>query len=165
MPDFEWTGKREQAAELIAKGDLTTVEIAEFLDIDRKTLWNWRKDAEFQARVASIVEEFRVETLQLGVAIKERRISKALNRHKRLSRILENKGDTFDRHLYKSILELEKQLAQELDQWTENAAVNVTGLDAAGKPDEAQALLAAARQLRANAKRSGDGPEHEADRG
>lgn len=146
---FEWTKTRIDAAELIAARNLTFSEIAERLEIDRTTLWNWRQDPEFAARVEEIVEEHRAETRRIGIADKERRLSALNDRWCRLKRVIEARADApemaaapggstgllvrtmkqvgskvveefaVDTGLLKELREIEKQAAVELGQWNE----------------------------------------------
>lgn len=90
---FEWTPIRIEAAELIAARNLTYTEIAERLEIDRTTLWNWRNDAEFAARVEAITEEYRAETRRIGIADKEKRLAGLNDRRNRLLRVIEARAD------------------------------------------------------------------------
>lgn len=124
MDAFRWTGSSERAAELIADGQLTLNEIAEEIDVDRKTLWNWRQQAEFTARIEEHLEAFRVEVRRLGLAVRERRI-KALNTRWRK---LQEQADSLpgDMGILKELREIEKQAAQELGQWTEKHEVEQT---------------------------------------
>ena len=53
-------GNQLRAAQLIAKG-LPTVEIAKELDIDRATLWRWRKHPEFMAELSRLSDAIKKE--------------------------------------------------------------------------------------------------------
>lgn len=124
MDTFNWTVQTERAAQLIADADLTFGEIAEELDISPRTLWNWRQQPEFAAKIEEHLEAFRVEVRRLGLAVRERRI-KALNtRWKRLQEQAEVL--TGDLGILKELREIEKQAAQELGQWTEKHEVEQT---------------------------------------
>lgn len=61
---FFWTALREQAADLVADGQLREWQIAKQLGIGHRTLARWKANPEFRARVASIVEAARVALLE-----------------------------------------------------------------------------------------------------
>lgn len=92
MPGFEWTETTEKAAQLIAEGRLTYSAIAAELDVDRKTVWAWRQEPEFTARVDAILEEFREETRRLGLAVLERRLAALNDRWLRLLRVIDERA-------------------------------------------------------------------------
>lgn len=124
MDASNWTAQTERAAQLIADAELTFGEIAEELDISPRTLWNWRQQPEFVARIEEHLEAFRVEVRRLGLAVRERRI-KALNtRWRKLQGAADKAPD--DLGILKELREIEKQAAQELGQWTEKHEVEQT---------------------------------------
>lgn len=85
---FDWTPTSERAAQLLAAGELTTVEICEQLKICRTTLWNWRQYADFAARVEQHQEEIRVEVRRRGIGLLERRVASLDDRWSRLHRVI-----------------------------------------------------------------------------
>jgi hypothetical protein len=93
MDAFHWTAQTERAAQLLADGKLTLGEIAEDLDISPRTLWNWRKDPEFAARVEELLETFRQEVRRRGLAIREQRIRSLNDRWTRLQQVVEERAD------------------------------------------------------------------------
>lgn len=93
MDTFRWTVQTERAAQLLADGKLTLGEIAEELDIDPKTLWNWRKESEFAARVEELLEAFRQEVRRRGIAVRERRLQVLDDTWDRLQRVIQERAD------------------------------------------------------------------------
>jgi hypothetical protein len=83
MGRFAWTEKSEKAALLLAQANLTQSEIAEAVGIERMSLWRWRQNPVFKARVDELVAEFRDEIRRIGIADKMKRVE-CLNRHWRL---------------------------------------------------------------------------------
>jgi len=79
MADFNWTNRTEEAAQLVADGQLTHEEIAAQVGVHRVTVSKWCSVPEFAAKVAELNEEFRKATANLAIARKEKRIA-ALNR-------------------------------------------------------------------------------------
>jgi hypothetical protein len=90
---FDWTPKSEEAAQLLAEGDLSTTEIGERLDLGRSTLWRWRQYPEFAAKVEEIRETIRTEIRRHGIAVIEQRVAALHNRWKRLERVIRERGN------------------------------------------------------------------------
>ncbi len=65
---WEWTSERERAAQLVADGQLTNDEIAARCDIARDTLQDWKRTAEFSARVQEHIASFRAKITADGLA-------------------------------------------------------------------------------------------------
>ena len=78
MAHFRWTETSERAASLIVQGELTLTQIGERVGVDRRTLYEWRNDPVFRARVDEETERFRSEIRRVGIATMERRLQ-ALN--------------------------------------------------------------------------------------
>ena len=146
---FKWNEQREQAAQLIAEGDLSDSQIAERLEIGRRTLFDWRQRPEFLARVDEDVVEFRKAIRARGIAVMENRVRHLQRRHDAMNRIISERGASdemqnipggttglivknvkaaggavvetyeFDAALDKALRDTEKQAAQELGQWME----------------------------------------------
>jgi hypothetical protein len=86
---FPWPEKSKPAAELLANGRLTLNQIAERLDVDPKTLWNWRQHPEFAAKVEEHLAEFRAKVRREGIAVLENRVASLNDRWGRLLQIVE----------------------------------------------------------------------------
>jgi len=71
---FRWTGKREQAALLVAQDGKSDEQIATTLGITDRTLDRWKLAPEFRARVASLVADMREAVRQRGIAEKRNRL-------------------------------------------------------------------------------------------
>ena len=94
MAEFEWDKRTERAAELIAAGDLKYNEIAAEVGIEPRTLWNWRHNPEFAARVNELLDDFRTEARRRGLAVLERRVAAQNDRWTRMRRLLEARADS-----------------------------------------------------------------------
>lgn len=82
-----------KAIELLAAGNLTQQEIADQLGVDRSTLFRWRQDADFAARLDARVKEIGDEVRRIGIADRTRRIAALNDRWNRLRRIIEDRAD------------------------------------------------------------------------
>jgi predicted DNA-binding protein YlxM (UPF0122 family) len=159
MAAFHWDKRATAAAELLAAGNLSVSEIAAELKVSRQTIWAWRKDEQFQARVAKSLEEFRADVRRIGIADQLKRVASQNDRWNRLRRVIDARaadpsmakvpgGDTgllvrttrgigsgdamvlveeyaVDTGLLKSLLEHERQAAQELGQLVEKSESSV----------------------------------------
>lgn len=74
MSAFRWTGKREQAALLVAQDGQSDEQIGRSLGITERTIERWKLAPEFQARVAQLVADMREAVRQRGIAEKRNRI-------------------------------------------------------------------------------------------
>lgn len=93
MRAFRWLGKREKAALLVAQDEISDQAIANSLGINEATLERWKARPEFQARVASIVEETRKAVLARGIADKRARIAALDEDWRRLRRVVEARAE------------------------------------------------------------------------
>ena len=152
MAQFRWTQKSESAAALIVQGELRLAQIGERVGVDRRTLYEWRNDPIFHARVDEETERYRSEVNRIGLAKMECRLNALNDRWMALQRVIIDRGldpeiqgvpggstgllvkqvkgvgrgENFelvttyrlDVGLLRSLLDLEKQAAQELGQWT-----------------------------------------------
>lgn len=89
---WQWNARKEQAAGLVAADDLTNAEIAEKVDITPRALAKWKAAPEFQARVASIVAEFRSRVRVRGIAIVENRVAALDDRWKLMKAVIEERS-------------------------------------------------------------------------
>lgn len=152
-----WTKQRVQAAQLVAQGDLTQAEIAEKLKVGQRSIERWCADPQFQARVASIVEETAQQIKAQGIRLKENRVKNLQARVDKMLELIEKRGAEmgknpaeveiggatgllvraydrfgnliykFDAALLREMREHERQAAVELGQWTEKQDIGLTG--------------------------------------
>lgn len=87
---------REQAAQLLAEGRYEQAEIAQKSGVERMTLWRWRQEPEFAARVEYLQEEFNKAALKRGIARKEYRINVLADKENRLRSVLEARASDPD---------------------------------------------------------------------
>ena len=72
---WEWNAVREHAAQLVADGELSGVEIGRRLHVSDRTIDTWKQAPEFRARVEEHLARYRERFLQEGLADKARRIA------------------------------------------------------------------------------------------
>lgn len=89
MADFKWTGRREQAALLVAQDDLTNEQIAETVGITRQALDKWKLHPDFRARVQEHRDAWRAEIKAKGIAERQNRVDSYNDLHDRMQRVIE----------------------------------------------------------------------------
>ncbi len=90
---FEWSDSAQNAVQLLAEGRLEIREIADQCDVTRQTLWNWRKNPEFAAKLKEAREEIYQEVRRYGVTLRERRVSAVNDRWRRLQKVIEERAE------------------------------------------------------------------------
>lgn len=93
MTPFRWDEQTELAAALLVAGNLSQDAIAEKVGTTRRTLFAWRQNAEFQARVSEGLAEIRDEVRRLGIGTVERRVAALNDRWNRLRQVIEARAD------------------------------------------------------------------------
>lgn len=91
--EFRWTEASEEAAQLLAAGDLELIQIADKVGVTRWTIWNWRQHPDFIARVEQHLEEIRREIRRHGIAVLEQRVKALGDRWKRLERVIQARAE------------------------------------------------------------------------
>jgi hypothetical protein len=94
MSLIQWTERHENAAKLVAEGELSNVAICARVGISSSTLNVWKKRPEFAARVDELVEAFRIAVRRRGIAILERRVDALHDRWARMQRIIEERAQS-----------------------------------------------------------------------
>ncbi|MES2458979.1 MAG: hypothetical protein V4671_00235 [Armatimonadota bacterium] len=89
---FEWDERREMAAALIARGDLTMQQVAEAVGCDRNTIHWWRLHPAFGQRIEEHLETAREALMTVGVASKANRVRAAHDRWLRIQQIIEERA-------------------------------------------------------------------------
>jgi len=92
MANFRWTKQLEEAAVLIADGMMTHQEIADKLGVHRVTVTVWNSDPKFKARVAELIEAFRISTLNFAISRREKRVAALQDRWSKLQRVIEERS-------------------------------------------------------------------------
>lgn len=150
---FKWDSKKESAAQLIARAELTNEEVAEQVGIGVATLYRWKDYQEFQERVTENVAAFREAALKQEIGDLVKRIGRYNKRWQQIDQLIKErstdeknqrvaggttgllamdiKGEVnvwkFDAALLKEERELAKQAAIELGQWQEKTDVTSGG--------------------------------------
>jgi hypothetical protein len=89
---FQWSGVATEAAELIAEGRLTREQIANKLDIDRRTLSRWLLNPEFRDRVNEHRRAFREAIRLRGIGNVEARLSALQDRWDRANEVIQERA-------------------------------------------------------------------------
>jgi hypothetical protein len=90
---FQWSGKAEQVALLVAQDEQTDVEIATACKIGKRTLERWKHRPEFLARVQEHRDTWRAEIKAKGIADRQNRVDALNDRHERMQRVIEARAD------------------------------------------------------------------------
>ncbi|HEU4752053.1 MAG TPA: phBC6A51 family helix-turn-helix protein [Armatimonadota bacterium] len=93
---WRWNKQREHAAALVARDDLTDVEIANEVGIGKATLERWKAVPEFQARVEEHVTAFRALVRRRGIAVLENRIQAQQDRWERMQAVIHERAAEMD---------------------------------------------------------------------
>ncbi len=78
--DLRVTGKRDEAAQLVAEGRLTMEAVAEEVGVHRRTISRWLKEYDFMARVQEVVKEFEDQSRGRLLSQRWGRIEKLIDR-------------------------------------------------------------------------------------
>lgn len=92
MVGFRWTGRREQAAFLVAEDRLTNEEIAAQVGVTRQAVDKWKANPEFKARVAEHVDQLRNAILEVGIQDRSCRVAALEDRWRRLKEVIESRA-------------------------------------------------------------------------
>jgi len=85
LKGWEWTGRRERAALLVAEDALPDADIAAQVRLTEEGLRKWKRRPEFRERVAAIREQMRLAIVARGIAERQNRVD-ALNERWELMR-------------------------------------------------------------------------------
>ena len=89
---WKWNQTKESAAQMLAQDEFTIDEIVIKLGIDRKTIYNWKKRPEFQARVEEHVQEFGDAKMRYAIANRNRRLRNLNDRLERLHQVIRDRA-------------------------------------------------------------------------
>lgn len=90
--EFQWSGKAERAAVLVAHDELTDKAIATNCKISERTLERWKAIPAFAARVDEHRTAWREQIKAEGIAHRQNRIDAQNDRHRRLQQIVEERA-------------------------------------------------------------------------
>lgn len=89
---FAWNSQRLKAAELIADGELTDLQIAEQVKISDRQLRTWKQHPDFQAKVAEYVQVLEASMLKLAIAQRRKRVSSQNDRWRKMLAVIEERA-------------------------------------------------------------------------
>ena len=89
MGEFRWSGRREQAALLVAEDRLTNAEIAAKVGVSRQALDKWKADPEFRGRVKANVDQLSQAVLEVGIHDRSCRVAALEDRWRRLLAVID----------------------------------------------------------------------------
>jgi hypothetical protein len=92
MPHETHRKSYEEAALLVAQGELTLTVIAERVDISRQSLCEWRKEPEFRRICTAHREELRGEVRDFGLSQMHNRVKRLQDRARRIDQIVEERA-------------------------------------------------------------------------
>lgn len=92
MPEPRKRKEREEAAQLIAAGELGDSAIAEKVGVTRKSIWDWRRDPEFMAQVDKFVDRISVSLSRRAISYVERRVDALNHRWVGLQRVVDERA-------------------------------------------------------------------------
>jgi hypothetical protein len=151
---YYWSPKKKRAARLVAQGNLTRDEICAQVPCGPESLWRWKKQPRFMAKVHKLQEAIGVNEASSVLALRVRRMSRLNRRAEKMDRVIEARaadpkmqgvpgGDTglltvdqktvagvatpiysVDTALLRELRETEKQAAIEAGQWLEKREVS-----------------------------------------
>lgn len=90
---FKWDATKENAAVLLAVGELTIEQIAQQCDVVEATIYNWKTSNEFQARVEENREELRKRVFTEGIADVANRLRRLNKRWNQIDQIFRERAD------------------------------------------------------------------------
>lgn len=96
---FTWDQHKEEAAVLLALGELTIAEIADKVDVTDRTIYVWKTEHEFMARVTDCKAEIRERVFSEGIADKALRIRRLDKRWKAIDRLIEARAFDLAMHV------------------------------------------------------------------
>jgi hypothetical protein len=85
---FRWDLRREQAAQLLAEGELFDLEIAAQVGVSGRQLRRWKEAPEFAARVKGLSVQVGDATLRYAIAKKNRRLQALDERRRAMQQII-----------------------------------------------------------------------------
>lgn len=92
VTDWKWNKAKHDAAQLLAEGELTVVEVAEQVGVERKTVYAWKKRSEFAERVRELAAELGDIALRRAVANRSRRVAWLDNRLQKMRRVIDDRA-------------------------------------------------------------------------
>jgi len=98
-PEKKLSKTQVKAVELLVEDELTVEEIADRLNIDRKTLFRWRALPHFAALVSETVEAAKQAARQKTIANKLVRVDALIDRHARMQQVIDERADWYKENM------------------------------------------------------------------
>lgn len=89
---FALQKRQDDAAHLMAEGRFTLCEIASRCEIDRRTLFRWRAQPNFAAKVLTMTEQMNEAAMERGITRRAYRINQLSNMESDLRRVEEERA-------------------------------------------------------------------------
>lgn len=118
---------------LLAEDRLTDAAIAKKVGIGATKLYEWKRHPDFAAKVSELTDELMDRARRSGIARLDRRMAAYSQRHALMMTLMRAKAkrkaidERFDPALMRELRELEKQIAQEVGQFTERREISGPG--------------------------------------
>lgn len=90
--EFKWNKPKEEAAQLLAEGELVDEEVAEKTGISRRQIIRLKQSPEFAARVEEITKDLGDIALRRAIARRSRRVAALNSRWLAMQRVIEERG-------------------------------------------------------------------------
>jgi hypothetical protein len=88
------SARKERAAFLVAEDKLSDELIAAEVGITPRTLFRWKSDEPFRARVEQIIEETRQALLARGILDKQNRLAGLAERHRKMAEVISQRAES-----------------------------------------------------------------------
>lgn len=92
VTEFQWTGERALAAQLLAEDKLTDEKIAAEVGVSRTTLHRWKEVPVFQDRVVDIAADIAKKLKRAGIRRRENRLNNLQDRVDRMYKVIHERG-------------------------------------------------------------------------
>lgn len=90
---WKWTNRREQAALEVARDLLPDPKIAGDAGVSTVTLWTWKKQPEFRARVQEHLDHWAEQLKALGLSDRQNRVTAKNERWLKLQQVIEERAE------------------------------------------------------------------------
>lgn len=93
--EFVWNETKTRAAVLVAEDDISDAEIAAGAGVTKQTLYNWKANPAFQARVDDHLREIDRAMMRHAIARRHQRIAKMQRVLERIEQVIDERGEEY----------------------------------------------------------------------